>query len=140
MTYRMMRQTCYSFFEVSRNVWNWAKKLTFRLIFISQDFAKLKNLYNIYLFVRFISIAFASVKLRIFVYFVFCIDSTSMKRSRFRGFGPYFSKHCLILWNFDNKTNSFWKILVKFEIWVKWNTPKVYSFGPFWDPIYCWKT
>ena len=31
--------------------------------------------------------------------------------------------------------HSAWKILLKFKFCFKWNAPKVYSFGPFWDPI-----
>ena len=27
-----------------------------------------------------------------------------------------------------------------FKIWLKWDALKVYGFGPFWDPGYCWKT
>ena len=40
--------------------------------------------------------------------------------------------------------HSFWKILQNFEFWPKWNgilnQMKVYSFGPFWSPVYYEKT
>ena len=32
------------------------------------------------------------------------------------------------------------RILQNFEIWLKWNTLKVYGFGSFWGPTYCRKT
>ena len=62
-----------------------------------------------------------------------------------RFLGPYFPKYCSILLKFSpelvsNKINTVWKILQNFAFWLKWDAPKVYSFGPFWAPIYCRKT
>ena len=58
---------------------------------------------------------------------------------------PYSPKYCSILWKFwpevvSSKINTVWKILQIFAFWLKWDAPNVYSFGPFWGPIYCWKT
>ena len=35
---------------------------------------------------------------------------------------------------------NFWLLNTLFEFWLKWNAAKVYTFGPVWGPIYCWKT
>ena len=56
--------------------------------------------------------------------------------------GSYFLKYCSILLKFwpefvSNKKNSASKILQNFAFWLKWDTPKVYGFGPFWGSIYC---
>ena len=59
--------------------------------------------------------------------------------------GSYSPKHCLILLKLwpdvvSNKKNSFWKILQNLEFLLKWNAVEVYSFGPYWRPIYRRKT
>ena len=76
----------------------------------------------------------------------FCVDSVSMKWPLWGVLGPYSPKYCsvlLIFWPeviFQSKKHSVWKILQNFKFWLKWNAPKIYSFGPFWGPSYHRKT
>ena len=59
--------------------------------------------------------------------------------------GPCSPKYCLVLLKFwpevvYNKKNSVWKILQNLEFWLKCSAIKVNYFGPYWGPIYYWKT
>ena len=115
--------------------------LSYTLWVALQNFAKWKTLLRYISVVSFISIAFVVVKLKTFKFFR--IDSVSIKWPLLGGvLGPYSPKYCLILLKFwpevifHEGKYSAWKILQNFEFWFKWNTPKVYSFGPFWVPIY----
>ena len=96
-----------------------------------QDFIKWKTLWRYILVVNFVSIAYVVGKLGL-----------GLPLSVF--LGSYFPKYCSILLKFwpevvSNKTNTAWTILQNFAFWLKWTTPNVYSFGPFWGPIYCQK-
>ena len=124
--------------------WRWAKKLIFWLILGGfclrplipyelqpQDFIKWKTLWRYILVANFVSIAYVVGKLGL-----------GLPLSVF--LGSYFPKYCSILLKFwpevvSNKTNTAWTILQNFAFWLKWTTPNVYSFGPFWGPIYCQK-
>ena len=95
------------------------------------DFIKWKTLWRYILVVNFVSIAYVVGKLGL-----------GLPLSVF--LGSYFPKYCSILLKFwpevvSNKTNTAWTILQNFAFWLKWTTPNVYSFGPFWGPIYCQK-
>ena len=96
-----------------------------------QDFIKWKTLWRYILVANFVSIAYVVGKLGL-----------GLPLSVF--LGSYFPKYCSILLKFwpevvSNKTNTAWTILQNFAFWLKWTTPNVYSFGPFWGPIYCQK-
>ena len=96
-----------------------------------QDFIKWKTLWRYILVANFVSIAYVVGKLGL-----------GLPLSVF--LGSYFPKYCYILLKFwpevvSNKTNTAWTILQNFAFWLKWTTPNVYSFGPFWGPIYCQK-
>ena len=54
--------------------------------------------------------------------------------------GSYSPKYCLILLKFwpevvSKKRNTIWIIPQNFAFWLKWDTPKIYSFGPFWPNL-----
>ena len=158
MTCKMMHQICCSFYWNLRKLSKLDQKADFLAHFgrfflfmrsytlwvTTQRFGKWKNLLRYISVVSFINIAFVIVMLKIFK--LFHIDSAAMKWSLFRGFWillPQILFDLAEIWPelvFQKDKHSVWKILRNFEFCRQRNEPKVYSFGPFWDPIYWWKT
>ena len=144
----MMHHICYSFY---RNIKKWSKlgqKKCFFVMFyctlwvMPQNFSKWKTLLRYIYVLSVINIAFVEIKN--FQSLLYCFKIHEMFPF-WRFLGPYFPKYCSILLKFSpelvsNKINTVWKILQNFAFWLKWDAPKVYSFGPFWSPIYCRKT
>ena len=131
--------------------WVFLFTLSYTLWDLPQDFTKWKTLLWYIALVSFIRIESVVVKLKIFK--VYCIDSASMNEmAPFWGFlGPYSPKYCLILlkmWpevvSINKKTvfEKSFKILNFGPNEMEWNCNgilnqmKVYSFGPFWSPVY----
>ena len=106
-----------------------------------QDLTKWINVLRYISVISFISIGYVVVKLEKFKFHAliqhpcfFCFF-----------FCSYSPKHCSILLKFWPEVVQYdkhivWKYLQNFEIWLKCNTLKVYSFGSFRAPIYCRKT
>ena len=135
--------------------WVFLFTLSYTLWDLPQDFTKWKTLLWYIALVSFIRIESVVVKLKIFK--VYCIDSASMNEmAPSWGFlGPYSPKYCLILlkmWpevvSINKKTvfEKSFKILNFGPNEMEWNCNgilnqmKVYSFGPFWSPVYYEKT
>ena len=104
-------------------------------------FCQIKDLIKIYICGKFHQYSICSCEIKKFQSFL-CIDSVSMKWPLFELFGPYIPYYCSILLKFwpdvVQLDKHIWKILQNSENCLKWNALKVYSFGPFWGPIYCW--
>ena len=102
-----------------------------------------ESLIKIYIFViSFISIAYVVVKLKSFLYW-FSIH----ENDPFWGFfGPslllilFDLVEALTRGNIQQEKHNVWKTLQNLAFWLQWNAAKVYSFGPFWSPIYHQKT
>ena len=142
--------------EVLRDGQNWPKKLIFCSFWevfclrprtpyeIHPKILPIDRPYLEIYVVSFISKACVVVKSKVFKFFLY--QFSIRKMAAFWVFlGPYSPKYCFILLKLwpevvSNKKNSVWKILQTLEFYFKWNAVKVYSFGPYWGPIYHRKT
>ena len=113
-------------------------------------FCQMKNLIQIYTCDKFLPNSICGCEVKNFLSFSYWFSTLEIAPFfRKRGgavSSPYSHKYFSILLKFwaevvfRYEKHSVWKILQKFGFWLKWKPPKVYSFGPFWGPIYNSKT
>ena len=130
---------------------NWAKKLIFLAHFESffvytpvhptryiPRFCQLKYLIKIYICDKFNQYSICGCEIKNFQSLLFWSSINEMAPF-WDCLGPL-PQILLGLAETSRDENSVWKVLQNLEFWLKWDAVKIYSFGPYWSPIYRWKT